>query len=158
MNQQALSKARSHFEHSPFEKMFRATVEMRYCREHKIAALYGCQLLAVDGSGPVCPLYSKFLAEQDAMPALPRQKLPCSMMFSRVRANMNQIIASLREHLITAYFAASEEERERVLLMIGLKIQRSVVPVQPERTVERSPTPRKVTSPQQKIAFMSLSC
>ena len=60
-------------------------------------------------------------------------------------ASMNQIIASLREHLITACFAASEEERERALLIIGLKIQRSIVPVRPERTVERSPTPRKVT-------------
>ena len=52
MSQQALSKARSHFDHSPFEKMFRATVEMRYCGDHKIATLHGCQLLAVTRKSP----------------------------------------------------------------------------------------------------------
>jgi hypothetical protein len=55
MSQQALSKARSHFDHSPFEKMFRSIVEMRYCGEHKIATLYGYQLLAVDGSDIALP-------------------------------------------------------------------------------------------------------
>jgi hypothetical protein len=50
MSQQALSKARSHFDHSPFEKMFRACVEMRYCGEHEIQTLYDYHILAVDGS------------------------------------------------------------------------------------------------------------
>ena len=54
-SQQALSKARSHFNHSPFEKMFRACVEMRYCGKHEIAKLHGYQLLAVDGSNIALP-------------------------------------------------------------------------------------------------------
>ena len=55
MSQQALSKARSHFDHSPFEKMFRSIVEMRYCGEHEIATLHGYQILAVDGSDIALP-------------------------------------------------------------------------------------------------------
>jgi hypothetical protein len=55
MSQQALSKARSHFDHSPFEKMFRACVEMRYCGEHEIGTLYDYHVLAVDGSSIALP-------------------------------------------------------------------------------------------------------
>lgn len=55
MSQQALSKARSHFDHSPYEKMFRACVEMRYCGEHEIETLYGYHILAVDGSDIALP-------------------------------------------------------------------------------------------------------
>jgi hypothetical protein len=36
MSQQALSKARSHFDHSPFELIFRDLVQQRYCGEHEI--------------------------------------------------------------------------------------------------------------------------
>lgn len=55
MSQQALSKARSHFDHSPFEKIFRNTVHMRYCEGHDIALVHGYQLLAIDGSTIALP-------------------------------------------------------------------------------------------------------
>jgi hypothetical protein len=55
MSQQALSKARNHFNHTPFEKMFRSCVEMRYCGEHEIKTLYGYHVLAVDGSDIALP-------------------------------------------------------------------------------------------------------
>jgi hypothetical protein len=55
MSQQALSKARSHFNHSPFELMFRDLVRQRYCGEHKISLLHGYQILAVDGSDVALP-------------------------------------------------------------------------------------------------------
>ena len=63
MNQQALSKDRSHFDHSPFEKMFRACAEMRYCGEHEIETLYGYQVLAVDGSDIALPDTPNLLEE-----------------------------------------------------------------------------------------------
>ena len=62
-SQQALSKARSHFNHSPFEKMFRACVEMRYYGEHEITKLYDYQLLAVDGSDIALPDLPTLLEE-----------------------------------------------------------------------------------------------
>ena len=55
MSQQALSKARSHFDHSPFEAIFRNSVDMRYCGEHDLALVYGYQVLAVDGSTIALP-------------------------------------------------------------------------------------------------------
>jgi hypothetical protein len=63
MSQQALSKARSHFDHSPFEKMFRACVELRYCGEHEIETLYDYQILAVDGSSIALPNMPGLLEE-----------------------------------------------------------------------------------------------
>ncbi|MDR2528022.1 MAG: hypothetical protein LBD04_03250, partial [Synergistaceae bacterium] len=61
INQQALSKARSHFDHSPFEKMFRAVVEMRYCGEHAVRLRCGCRVPAVDGSAVALPGMPKLL-------------------------------------------------------------------------------------------------
>jgi hypothetical protein len=55
MSQQALSKARSHFDHSPFELIFRDLVEQRYSSEHKINLWYGYQIFAVDGSDAALP-------------------------------------------------------------------------------------------------------
>jgi hypothetical protein len=55
MTQQAVSKARSHFDHSPFERLFRDIVELRYRGEHKINLWHGCQLFAVDGSDIALP-------------------------------------------------------------------------------------------------------
>jgi hypothetical protein len=55
MSQQALSKARSHFNHSPFELLFREVVQMRFCGEHEITLLHGFQLFAVDGSHIALP-------------------------------------------------------------------------------------------------------
>ena len=55
MSQQAFSKARSHFDHSPFLKMFKAIVEARYCGEHEIELMHGYQILAIDGSDIALP-------------------------------------------------------------------------------------------------------
>lgn len=55
MTQQAMSKARSHFDHSPFELLFRDIVEQRYCGEHEINLWHGYQILAVDGSDIALP-------------------------------------------------------------------------------------------------------
>jgi hypothetical protein len=58
-------------------------------------------------------------------------------------ANVNQVIASLREHLLRACFAKTEHERTRSLDLIEREIRRSVVPIRPGRSVKRPTTPRK---------------
>jgi hypothetical protein len=55
MSQQALSKARSHFDHSPFELIFRDLVQQRYCGEHEISLWHGYQFFAIDGSDVALP-------------------------------------------------------------------------------------------------------
>jgi Transposase DDE domain. len=55
MSQQAFSKARSHFDHSPFLKMFQEIVKARYCGEHEIKLMHGYQILAIDGSSIALP-------------------------------------------------------------------------------------------------------
>jgi hypothetical protein len=55
MSQQALSKARSHFDHSPFESIFRDLAQQRYCGEHEINLWHDYQILAVDGSDVALP-------------------------------------------------------------------------------------------------------
>jgi hypothetical protein len=55
MSQQAFSKARSHFDHSPFESLLRDLVELRYCGKHEIELLHGYLLFAVDGSDVALP-------------------------------------------------------------------------------------------------------
>lgn len=55
MSQQALSKARSHFDHSPFELFFRDLVQMRFSGEHEIRLFCGLQIFAVDGSDLALP-------------------------------------------------------------------------------------------------------
>jgi hypothetical protein len=57
--------------------------------------------------------------------------------------NMNQVIASLKDHLVKACFADSEEERTRRVEIILTEIKRAVVPIRPNRSVSRSSTPRK---------------
>jgi len=56
MSQQALSKARSHFDHTPFSKAFYAVVdaEYNYHTDSKLKRFKGYKILAVDGS--VIPL------------------------------------------------------------------------------------------------------
>jgi len=55
MSQQAFSKARSHFDHSPFEFLFRDQVRRRFCGEHEIRLLHGFHVFAVDGSDIALP-------------------------------------------------------------------------------------------------------
>jgi hypothetical protein len=55
MSQQAFSKARGHFDHTPFEAMFRETVSMQYSGEYDLEQWKGCQVLAIDGSTLALP-------------------------------------------------------------------------------------------------------
>jgi hypothetical protein len=50
MSQQVFSKARSHFDHTPFEAMFREVTEEQYRGEYDLEHWKGYQILAVDGS------------------------------------------------------------------------------------------------------------
>jgi hypothetical protein len=50
MSQQAFSKARDHFNHTPFEKMFRAVVEEQYSGKYDPRTWNGLMLMAVDGT------------------------------------------------------------------------------------------------------------
>jgi hypothetical protein len=58
--------------------------------------------------------------------------------------NLNQVIASLRDHLVKAYYVTSEEERERYVALILSEIKKSVVPIRPNRSVKRPLNPRQV--------------
>jgi hypothetical protein len=58
--------------------------------------------------------------------------------------NLNQVIASLRDHLAKACFTTSEEERARFVKIILTEIKKSVVPVRPNRSVNRPLNPRQV--------------
>ena len=57
MTQQALSKARSHFDHSPFMKAFYAIVNAEYSREKylELPRRYGFKFIAIDGSDTALP-------------------------------------------------------------------------------------------------------
>lgn len=57
MSQQALSKARNHFDHSPFEKMARTHVELEYGGDFddELETWNGYHIFAVDGSTAVLP-------------------------------------------------------------------------------------------------------
>jgi hypothetical protein len=57
--------------------------------------------------------------------------------------NLNQVIASLKDHLVKAYYAQTEEERESYVAFILSEIKKSVVPIRPNRSVKRPPTPRQ---------------
>jgi hypothetical protein len=57
--------------------------------------------------------------------------------------NLNQVIASLRDHLAKACFAKSEGERSRCVEIILTEIKKAVVPIRPNRSVRRPSNPRK---------------
>ena len=61
MSQQAFSKARSHFDHSPFEYFFRDQTMRRFSGEHEIRLLHGLQIFAIDGSCIALPDMPKLL-------------------------------------------------------------------------------------------------
>jgi hypothetical protein len=50
MSQQAFSKARDHYDHSPFEKIFRAVVEAQYSGEYEYETWNGLLVLSIDGT------------------------------------------------------------------------------------------------------------
>jgi hypothetical protein len=55
MSQQAFSKARSHFDHTPFEKMFRGIVLEQYGGEYETDLWNGWKILAIDGTAVALP-------------------------------------------------------------------------------------------------------
>jgi hypothetical protein len=55
MTQQAVSKARSHFDHSPFEEMTRKLVEKEYSGEFPLESWNGYHVFGIDGSIVVVP-------------------------------------------------------------------------------------------------------
>lgn len=55
MSQQAISKARSHFDHSPFELMARTHVEVEYSGKYPLETWNGYHVFGVDGSTVVLP-------------------------------------------------------------------------------------------------------
>jgi hypothetical protein len=63
MSEQALSKARSHFNHSPFEKMANALISEEYSGRHVMPLWNGFHVFAVDGSEITLP-NTKELREQ----------------------------------------------------------------------------------------------
>lgn len=68
MSQQAFSKLRSHFDHSPFEKMVRALVEEEYSEPHPALHRLGYHLFAIDGSWlqlPQRPEVYEFFGSRD---------------------------------------------------------------------------------------------
>jgi len=50
ISQQAFSKLRMNFDHSPFEKMVRETIKTEYSGEYELPLFQGYHVLAVDGS------------------------------------------------------------------------------------------------------------
>ena len=59
MSQQAISAARSHFDHSPFEKMARKHVELEYGGEYELPTWNGYHVFGIDGSPVFLPPSSK---------------------------------------------------------------------------------------------------
>lgn len=55
MSQQALSAARSYFDHSPFEKMARKHVELEYSGKYHLPVWNGYHVFAIDGSTAMLP-------------------------------------------------------------------------------------------------------
>jgi len=55
MSQQAISAARSRFDHSPFEKMARRHVEVEYSGEYPLSTWKGYHVFGIDGSTAILP-------------------------------------------------------------------------------------------------------
>jgi len=63
ISEQAFSKARNNFDHSPFEKMVRRLVEVEYQADNATNMYHGYHILAVDGSYLQLPKTEKLKAE-----------------------------------------------------------------------------------------------
>ena len=63
ISQQAFSKLRMNFDHSPFEKMVREAVKMEYSGEYELPLFQGYHVLAVDGSYLQLPRTDKLRQE-----------------------------------------------------------------------------------------------
>ncbi len=63
ISQQAFSKLRMQFDHSPFETMFRETVKAEYSGEYELPLWHGYHVLAVDGSLMQLPRVKALLEE-----------------------------------------------------------------------------------------------
>ena len=75
MTQQALSKARLHMNHKPFEKMFRYAVAEQYNGEYDIEQWEGNTVLAFDGSTLQLPAAGKLAKEFGTLTREPTAKI-----------------------------------------------------------------------------------
>ncbi|GHV35179.1 hypothetical protein AGMMS4952_27540 [Spirochaetia bacterium] len=75
MSQQALSKARSHMNHKPFEEMFREAVAEQYNGEYDIEVWEGYQILALDGSTAQLPSIPKLAREYGTIADAPTARI-----------------------------------------------------------------------------------
>lgn len=88
MTQQALSKARSHMNHTPFQKAFYATVNAEYNAERnaELPRRYGYKFIAVDGSVialPNLPELSEEFGEVNGSPSA-RASIACDVLNDRI--------------------------------------------------------------------------
>jgi len=68
ISEQAFSKARNHYDESPFVKLFKMTVEESYREESTLSKMYkGYYLFAIDGSDLVLPQCSELRAKYGEM-------------------------------------------------------------------------------------------
>ena len=67
MTQQAISKARSHFDHSPFEEMARKHVEIEYSGEFDLETWNGYHVFGIDGSTVILPNSPELVKEFGAI-------------------------------------------------------------------------------------------
>ena len=113
MTQQALSKARSHFDHSPFQEAFNATVNAEYCLEKDslLKRMGGYKLFAIDGS-------------IIALPNLPKLRETFGEIKSSASARASIALNVLNDRIVDAEFVPlSIDERtlaiEHIVSLIG---------------------------------------
>lgn len=63
MSQQALSAARSRFDHSPFEKMARKHVQLEYSGKYQLPTWNGYHIFGIDGSSVILPSSAELKTE-----------------------------------------------------------------------------------------------
>ena len=88
MTQQALSKARSHFDHSPFMKAFYATVHAEYNleRDSVLPRRYGYKFIAIDGSVTALPNLPDLALAFGSVNGSPsaRMSIACDVLHDRI--------------------------------------------------------------------------
>lgn len=78
MTQQAISKARSHFDHSPFEEMARKHVEIEYSGEFPLETWNGYHVFGIDGSTAILPNSLELINEFGTSKNASDTKVPCA--------------------------------------------------------------------------------
>ena len=121
MTQQALSKARSHFDHSPFQEAFHATVNAEYCLEKDslLKRKCGYKLIAIDGS-------------IIALPNLPKLKKIFGEIKSSASARASIALDVLNDRIVDAELVPlSIDERmlaiEHIMNLIGKIVMQDTI-------------------------------